>query len=144
MTLADPLPLNQTPLPFVRLTSETLPFADGAFDVTILAYVLHHARDAEHLIAEARRVTRGPVLVLESVITSGLQKRVFERLDRLANGLRSSGKMDSFLHARTVQEWMSVFATKNILTKAKAFGRWPHRQALFVLDPPASPPRSTC
>lgn len=134
VTLADVVALNRTPLPFVLLDEDKLPFADGTFDVTVLAYVLHHARNAEFLMTEARRVTQGRVLVLESVVRSAWDLRVFEVLDRAANRLRSAGAMDEYLHPRSVEEWISVFATQNTLTRVEAFGRWPHRQALFVLD----------
>ncbi len=135
VTLADVVPLNRTALPFVTVGEGPLPFRDRAFDVTVLAYVLHHARDAEGVMGEARRVTRGRILVLESVVETAGDRWIFEKLDRFANGLRSGGVMDRFLDPRSLEDWIAVFATQNNITIAERFGQWPHCQAMFVLDP---------
>lgn len=44
-----------------------LPFADEEFDVVTLIYVLHYARDPIGLLQEARRVCRGPLLVVQTL-----------------------------------------------------------------------------
>jgi ubiquinone/menaquinone biosynthesis C-methylase UbiE/uncharacterized protein YbaR (Trm112 family) len=46
--------------PFLRVQAdgESLPFADGAFDVTYCVATLHHALDLERMVGEMARVTR--------------------------------------------------------------------------------------
>ena len=70
VTEIDVAPMNcvgRTPLLF---DGARLPFADAAFDAATLLFVLHYAVDPVLLLREARRVTRGPLLVLQSVSTS--------------------------------------------------------------------------
>lgn len=44
-----------------------LPFADGQFDAVMLIYVLRYTREPAALLREARRVGRGPVIVVQTV-----------------------------------------------------------------------------
>jgi ubiquinone/menaquinone biosynthesis C-methylase UbiE len=46
--------------------AEKLPFEDGTFDVVVFQYVLHHCENLAQALAEAVRVTRSGVLVLEA------------------------------------------------------------------------------
>ncbi|HMB93996.1 MAG TPA: methyltransferase domain-containing protein [Rhodothermales bacterium] len=137
VTLADVVPMNQTRLPHVLYDGSTLPFADNAFDVTVLYFVLHHAEHQEEVLLEALRVSRSRVLIVESVYktTRGLQLLTF--LDKLANRIRSSGHMkgqEGHLHFRTVEAWRSLFAKYDVpLITQRRRGRWIHKQALFVV-----------
>jgi SAM-dependent methyltransferase len=49
---------NRTALPLQLFDGQTLPFADGAFDVGLLLFVLHHADEPGALLSEAKRVCR--------------------------------------------------------------------------------------
>ena len=59
---------SERPGPFLRVQAdgESLPFADGAFDVTYCVATLHHALDLGRMVGEMARVTRrgGHVLAL--------------------------------------------------------------------------------
>ncbi len=48
----------------VDAVAESLPFPDGAFDAAMATYTVHQWRDLDAGLAEVRRVTRGPVVVL--------------------------------------------------------------------------------
>ncbi|QUX29784.1 class I SAM-dependent methyltransferase [Nocardiopsis akebiae] len=48
----------------VDAVAESLPFPDGAFDAAMTTFSVHQWRDPEAGLAEARRVTTGPVAVL--------------------------------------------------------------------------------
>lgn len=50
---------------FRLASAESLPFEAGSFDVVFLGLVLHEADDASRALAEARRVARQRVAVLE-------------------------------------------------------------------------------
>jgi demethylmenaquinone methyltransferase/2-methoxy-6-polyprenyl-1,4-benzoquinol methylase len=54
-------------LPLVQARGETLPFADGSFDVVTMGYALRHVDDLRLLFGEFHRVLRrdGRILVLE-------------------------------------------------------------------------------
>jgi SAM-dependent methyltransferase len=48
----------------IDATAEALPFADDAFDASMTTFSVHQWRDLPKGLAEMRRVTRGPVLIL--------------------------------------------------------------------------------
>jgi|SRR5690349_2475771 SAM-dependent methyltransferase len=50
---------------FVEAPADTLPFEDDTFDLVFLGHVLHEVPDAVRTLAEARRVARTRVAVLE-------------------------------------------------------------------------------
>lgn len=50
--------------PAIDATAEDLPFADDAFDAAMTTFSVHQWGDLERGLAEVRRVTRGPVVVL--------------------------------------------------------------------------------
>jgi demethylmenaquinone methyltransferase/2-methoxy-6-polyprenyl-1,4-benzoquinol methylase len=54
-------------LPLIQARGETLPFADGSFDVVTMGYALRHVEDLRLLFGEFHRVLRGGgrILVLE-------------------------------------------------------------------------------
>lgn len=50
---------------FLEAQADTLPFGDSTFDLVFLGHVLHEVADPAHALAEARRVARLRVAVLE-------------------------------------------------------------------------------
>ncbi|GIV58310.1 MAG: hypothetical protein KatS3mg042_1223 [Rhodothermaceae bacterium] len=139
--LADVVDMNRTRLPHTVYDGRRLPFADRAFDVTILYFVLHHCADPEAVLREALRVSRHGVIVAESVYETEPERRRLAFLDRWANRLRSGGRMraqEAHLHFRTVAGWRELFDRLGAAVVAeKRRGRWIHRQAFFRLRPPA-------
>lgn len=53
--------------PVVTYEGEQIPFPDRSFDVSLLITVLHHVESPEKVLAEARRVTRKFVIVVEDL-----------------------------------------------------------------------------
>jgi SAM-dependent methyltransferase len=50
--------------PAIDATAESLPFADDTFDASMATFSVHQWSDVEAGLAEMRRVTRGPVVIL--------------------------------------------------------------------------------
>lgn len=50
--------------PAIDARAEALPFADGAFDAAMATFTVHQWSDLGRGLAELRRVTRGPVVVM--------------------------------------------------------------------------------
>lgn len=48
----------------IDATAEALPFADGAFDASLATFTVHQWANLEAGLAELRRVTRGPIVLL--------------------------------------------------------------------------------
>jgi len=55
-------PVSQTRV--VQGYAEELPFADDSFDASMAVLTVHHWRDKGRGLAEMRRVTRGPIVIL--------------------------------------------------------------------------------
>ena len=138
VVLADVLPMNRTRLPFVQVGERALPFEDDAFDAALVYFVLHHTADPEAVLRELLRVTRGPVIVVESVYERAWDHRLLRWLDVLANRLRSGGRMqaqEAHLAFRTADAWEATF--ERLGARARRVwrqGRWVHRQVGFVVE----------
>ncbi|AJT41908.1 class I SAM-dependent methyltransferase [Psychromicrobium lacuslunae] len=50
--------------PAIAASSEDLPFADNSFDASMATFTVHQWQDLAQGLAEMRRVTRGPVVIL--------------------------------------------------------------------------------
>ena len=81
------------PLPRLRGEGEAIPLPSGSVDTVLLSFVLHHARDPDQVLAEAMRVARHRVVILESTFRWRLEGWLLEHLDRWVNSGRS-GKGD--------------------------------------------------
>jgi ubiquinone/menaquinone biosynthesis C-methylase UbiE len=117
-----------------------LPFADGRFDVLLFAFVLHHVPDVHKplLLAEARRVARRRLIVLEDTPRSG-----FDRIASWCHGTRFRRRVRSqerfgFL---STGEWTRLFDLLQMrTTRVQPLSRWcrsvwqPFARSLFVLD----------
>jgi ubiquinone/menaquinone biosynthesis C-methylase UbiE len=140
--LCDILDLNRTDLPHDTYDGADLPYRENGFDSTILYFVLHHCENAERVLQEALRVTRGRVIVVESVIEGPVQRRVLRSLDRWANRIRSAGAMraqEDTLTFRTVQGWEDLVRTcGGTVVHRHTWGNVVHPQALFVIEPVAT------
>lgn len=84
---------------------KVLPFADGQFDVTLLVTVLHHTPDPDAVLREAKRVTRGRIVVMEDIYSNTLQKHLTYFTDSLVN-LEFEGHPHT---NRTDAEWLATF-----------------------------------
>ncbi|TAN34629.1 class I SAM-dependent methyltransferase [bacterium] len=82
-------------MPIIRGVGESLPFADGAFDLIVCLWVLEHLKAPQTVLAEVRRVLRpgghfvfltpnlsNPLLLLNRIgkALPGLQRRLVPRL----------------------------------------------------------------
>ena len=91
--------------PVVVYEGKKIPFEDRSFDVSLLVTVLHHVSDPEKLLAEARRVTRRSVIVVED-----LYRHAFGRIWTV---LRDSFYTMEFIghprQFRKKEEWFRCF-----------------------------------
>jgi len=129
-------------LPYVRLEDPlSLPFPDRAFDAVIMLFVLHHIErweDQERMVAEAARVARDRLLVIEDTPTSRLDRGFNIAWDWVLNLRHGVPKPFTF---RTVEGWRDVFARAGLaVRKTDTYrARWPtlmtYHHTLFVLEP---------
>ena len=64
---ADVSDMHVVGRPPVPIADGVLPFADGTFTAALLVFMLHYPNDPAALLAEAARVTRGPIVVVQSL-----------------------------------------------------------------------------
>lgn len=74
-----------THVPVTAFDGLTIPFADDTCDAVMMVDVLHHTDDPRVLLAEARRVSRGCVLLKDHVLTGWLAEPTLEFMDRVSN-----------------------------------------------------------
>ena len=137
IVLADVRDLNRTSLPHVIFDGRHLPFDDDQFDAVLLIFVLHHAADPMALLAEARRVCNGRIIIVESIYASGLQRALLSLLDGAANFVRSGGAMRTWsepLNFDTFEGWIAQFRAHGAEVQvAENLGGMIHRRAVYVI-----------
>jgi SAM-dependent methyltransferase len=82
---ADVLPESRPCVPMVAGDGKRLPFATGAFDCVMMVDVLHHDEDPQALLAEAKRVSRGNILVKDQYWENRLDLVLLRWADYIGN-----------------------------------------------------------
>lgn len=136
ITLLDP---SATRPGSVRADGEALPFASKSFDTVLLSFVLHHSSDAERVLAEALRVSRERVVLLESVFEGPLEHRLLRAADQWVNEKREGGAMgepDAPLCFRTEAAWVQLATSlgARVVHVERPRGTV-HRVSCIVLEP---------
>jgi len=109
--LADVRPSNQTDLPFLHLQQKRLPLATNTVHVVSLVFVLHHTPNPVEVLREALRVASDRVIIVESTCEGPFWCWWLQRIDAMANYIRSGGTMDE-QHAafRSREGWLQAIA----------------------------------
>ena len=123
VTGVDTLVRPDCAVPVTPFDGRTLPFGDRSFRTLMLFDVLHHADDADRLLAECARVA-GEAIVLKDHLADGWGSAALLRyMDRVGNerhGVASPG------HYRTRAEWTGAFARAGV-----APAQWTGRVGLY-------------
>ncbi|HUS52101.1 MAG TPA: class I SAM-dependent methyltransferase [Candidatus Bathyarchaeia archaeon] len=137
VTCTDVVDFNRTDLPTVLFDGLNLPFADREFDVVLLSYVLHHAgKDQEKLLAEAKRVCRGKIIIYEDEVLRGSEKLYGKAHGGVYNWLYGT---TTPCKIRPTKEWLRIFKANGLEVEEKR-SDWgvgsiliPVKKAFFVL-----------
>jgi SAM-dependent methyltransferase len=132
-------PFRRARVPYVVSDGARLPFADAAFDTTLLLLMLHHCHGPEAVLDEAIRVTRNRLVVIESVFRNRVDRFWLDLLDGRLNRLRHGGRMPAPRAFRTPDGWRALFAARGLrVTATRWLGPWwerlIHHPLLYVLD----------
>ncbi|MAS92587.1 MAG: hypothetical protein CMO55_05260 [Verrucomicrobiales bacterium] len=92
-----------------------LPYDDGEFDHAIVAFSLHHTKNAEGALREVQRVTRGEIVVLEDRLKSKKEVPFEVVKDVLANCFLDRITFEY----KTEQEWENIFESLGLRIKNK-------------------------
>jgi ubiquinone/menaquinone biosynthesis C-methylase UbiE len=66
----DVTDMHVTGRPPILIVDGVLPFDDGTFKAALLVFMLHYPNDPRGLLEEVARVTRGPVILVQSLHSS--------------------------------------------------------------------------
>jgi SAM-dependent methyltransferase len=69
---ADVSDMHVVGRPPIMIRDGILPFETGAFSAALLCFILAYPNDPASVLAEAARVTRGPVIVVQTLYSGGL------------------------------------------------------------------------
>ncbi len=103
--LVDVVDYNETELELQVYDGEQLPFRDGAFDYSLLIFVLHHTRDPLVVLQEALRVSRCGVLVVENHVAGRLRRPLTRLIDSIPHYQHG---VPICFHTHTIAEWQRL------------------------------------
>jgi ubiquinone/menaquinone biosynthesis C-methylase UbiE len=105
VTVLDVVEPRFKKVPVVTYAGDKIPFGDQSFDVSLLITVLRHVASPEKVLAEAKRVTRNLVIVVEDLYRHSLG-RIWTILRDTFYTLEFVGHPRQF---RTKEEWLRCF-----------------------------------
>lgn len=112
-----------------------IPFPDNHFDLVMINDTLHHDLDPQAVIQEAKRVTKGKILIKDHYWESSLDHAWLSFGDKLGNEVYGTRVPLNFL---TRSEWHTIFSSlelKIVLEKCFRY-HWidPTKQILYILE----------
>lgn len=121
LTVLDVVKPGLQKCPVVIYGGGRIPFPDKSFDVSLLITVLHHIPDIDEVIAEARRVTRGRLIVVEDLYHH-LPGRWWTILRDQIYNMEFFGHPKNF---RTRDEWIHLFTASGFdLVETREIYTW--------------------
>ena len=100
---------DECAIAFARFDGRRLPFPDDAFDHAVIVDVLHHTADPTAVLAEARRVTTGSVVLKDHFAESGRARFTLGVMDWVGNRQFGVGREGAYLSR---EQWDDVFAAR--------------------------------
>jgi SAM-dependent methyltransferase len=91
-----------------------MPWTDNTFDIVILADVLHHERDPDHLLKESRRISKGLTIVKDHLREGLLAQQRISLLDWAAN---APYQVPCTYRYNNLQEWHEAFERAHLRLK---------------------------
>ena len=123
------------PVPFLKMEGNDLSFlGNDTYDVVLIAFVLHHCQNPIELLKEAKRVSRGTIVLYEN-LNQGLLSRLFCFLHGVSFAClfqNNSNRGKFFSDA----EWRKIFDDSGleILFSKKVSSRFnPMKEQLYIL-----------
>ena len=102
---------EQTHIPVTVFDGKALPYDAGSFDVVVLIDVLHHADRPEKLLQEAKRVSRGIILIKDHTMEGVLAGLTLRIMDWVGNAHHEVDLPYNYWHEK---RWHEVFAGLNL------------------------------
>ncbi|SOD99931.1 class I SAM-dependent methyltransferase [Caenispirillum bisanense] len=132
----DVLPQPKPHIPVTVFDGHHLPYEDDTFDLVTLIDVLHHTMHCSRLLAEAARVSKGPVLVKDHYWVTRLDRWILALADYLGNKPNGVALPYNFLR---MEQWSALFEELSLTAvSTERFHYAPYdrsKQVVFLLAP---------
>lgn len=132
-------PKTEKNMKFTIYDGTTIPYRSRTFDRVYAYHVFHHCADPEAALMECRRVTKGRICIVESVLRSTWEIPGFMLVDFLANiGRRVHIPMP--FHVHTGRWWKKLFARLHLtVVEERSVGVFPSwlpigKTTVFILE----------
>ena len=131
-----------TDIPFKLMNGEDIPFTENSFDIVLISYVLHHCEKPIVLLKEAKRVSRGKIIIYED-IPKNLLSKFFCFIHNLTFNLffQSRNEKETAIgNFKKREEWKQIFNNLGLRVifekKVSPSFSWlyPVKKALFILE----------
>lgn len=117
-------------IPFQIFDGKKLPFSDNSFDIVLINYVLHHSGNPVALLKEAKRMTKGKIIVFEDLFEGFLSKLICKIHGITFDKFFGNPTKTSF---NSEKGWEKIFKELelNIIFK-KRVNNFPVKKELFI------------
>jgi len=105
-----------SPIPFKKIDGKSLPFPDDSFDIVLISYVLHHAKEPVTLLKEAKRV--GKKIIIYEDLPEGIISELRCLLHQTTFNFFFPEQTKKF-NFKNEKEWEKIFKELKLKTIAK-------------------------
>lgn len=106
LTVVDIIDYNKTDLFLLIYDGQTIPFPDEEFEASLIVFVLHHARDPNQVIEEAKRLTASRLIVIEDTPLNWWEMLAWRFWDWALNAAHDSRPAEGL---KTTDGWLAFF-----------------------------------
>ncbi len=126
----DVLVRDDTHIPVTRFDGNKIPFDDNSFDSVMFVDVLHHTDDPMVLLREAKRVTRGTIVIKDHTMNGVASGPTLRFMDRVGNARFGVSLPYNYWPK---QKWMNAFDELGLKIEhwEKNLGLYPFPANLF-------------
>lgn len=96
-----------TEIPVTEFDGDTIPWADGHFDIALFVDVLHHTEAPARLLAEAKRVSKGGIVIKDHFREGVLADATLRFMDWVGNAQHGVVLPYNYL---SDPEWRSIWS----------------------------------
>jgi len=120
----DVLVRPQAHIPTIPFDGSRLPFEDKSFDAVMFVDVLHHTEDPMILLREARRVSKGVIIVKDHMKKGFLDHQILKLMDYVGNAYHGVVLPYNYW---TEKQWRGAFDSLGLKVEVlhKAIGLYP-------------------
>ncbi|MDO8639312.1 MAG: class I SAM-dependent methyltransferase, partial [bacterium] len=123
------------PVPFKLINGQNLPFTDNYFDVALIIFVLHHIKDFQALLGEAKRVAK-TIIIYEDIPEGFLAKLVCSIHIFFSSRNKLYPSVSNLYSFKTRQQWRDIFnfLGLSVISEKRMKRPFPFKQFQFVLQ----------